>query len=45
MQENGSCKATVQAGLRIYCADSEKMWWQQASDRPSPKAIFNGRMR
>ena len=24
---------TVQAGLRIYCADSEKMWWQQASDR------------
>ena len=22
---------TVQAGLRIYCANREKTWWQQAS--------------
>lgn len=34
MQENGSCKATVQAGLRIYCADREK---RSGSRHPPPR--------
>ena len=39
----GVTGVTVQPGLRIYCADRMKLWWQQASS-PS-RSDFNGWMQ
>ncbi|ERI70069.1 hypothetical protein HMPREF1548_02650 [Clostridium sp. KLE 1755] len=39
---NGSTFVTVQAGLRIHCANREKTWWQQASAPRRRRLLMGG---